>query len=488
MPAGTSLAVTDDAARAIEQRILAWPETRVVSTRVGGAGVTMSGTGDARTARFDVELVPRRERARGVAEVAALARTLGGDVPGASVSASVADFLGFAGQKPIAVRVQGEDPKVLQALATRTADVVRRVPGTTDVSDGGATGQPELVVSVDRRRAADLGLTPAQVAGVLRTGLAGSTVGAFRPEGTKGWDLTVILDPAERARTEQVQDVPIVTPGGQTVRLGQVATFRSVDGPTHVDRRDGQRVVTVGADLTGARALGDVTADIAAGLAALDVPAGYTVAQGGEAEEQAESFGKIFAALGLSLLLMYLLMALLYESLLTPLIIMLSLPLAMVGAFGLLAATGSTLNIMSMIGLILLTGLVGKNAILLVDYTNHLRKAGLPRDEALLRAGPTRLRPILMTTVALVLAMLPIALRLGEGSEWRAPMAVTVIGGLLTSTVLTLLVIPAVYSLADDLQVFAASLPGRARNLAPATGQPRRVRPAALPVLAGGAE
>src|SRR4029450_3899651 len=181
----------------------------------------------------------------------------------------------------------------------------------------------------------------------------------------------------------------------------------------------------------------------------ISVPAGYKVSQGGTAKDQNEAFLQIFQALGLSVVLMYVLMALLFESLLIPLVVMLSLPLAVVGAFGLLTLTGNTLNLMSMIGMILLTGLVGKNAILLVDYTNHLRRAGRPRTDALLQAGPTRLRPILMTSAALILAMLPLAAKLGDGGEWRAPLAVTVIGGLLTSTVLTLVVVPAVYTLVD---------------------------------------
>jgi HAE1 family hydrophobic/amphiphilic exporter-1 len=172
-------------------------------------------------------------------------------------------------------------------------------------------------------------------------------------------------------------------------------------------------------------------------------------------------------------------MALLFESVLFPFIVMLSLPLALVGAFGLLTLTGNTLNIMSMIGMILLTGLVGKNAILMVDYTNHLRRQGIDRQSALLQAGPTRLRPILMTSMALILAMLPLAARLGDGGEWRAPLATTVIGGLLTSTVLTLLVIPSVYTLVDDVQQLAASMPTRIRRL---TNRVRLPRPEERPV------
>src|SRR5205823_5699314 len=294
---------------------------------------------------------------------------------------------------------------------------------------------------------------------VLRTGLAGSTVSTFRPQGTTGWDVNVILNPDERARVEQVAQIPIVTPKGSTIQLGQVAQVASVSGPTQIDRRDRQRSVYVSASLAGSRTAGEVANDVQTGLDRIAVPAGYKISQGGEAQQQNESFGQIFQALGLSMLLMYMLMVALFESLVFPLMIMFSLPLAVVGAFGLLTITGNSLNMMSMIGLILLTGLVGKNAILLVDYTNTLRKRGLARNEALLQAGPTRLRPILMTTCALVLAMSPIALKLGEGSEWRAPMAVTVIGGLLTSTLLTLVLIPAVYTIMDDFTGLLARSP-----------------------------
>src|SRR5207253_8457534 len=216
--------------------------------------------------------------------------------------------------------------------------------------------------------------------------------------------------------------------------IGQVAQVTSVSGPTQIDRRDRQRSVYVSASLGGSRTAGEVANDVQTGLDRIAVPTGYKISQGGEAQQQNESFGQIFQALGLSMLLMYMLMVALFESLVFPLMIMFSLPLAVVGDFGLLAITGNTLNMMSMIGMILLTGLVGKNAILLVDFTNTLRKRGLARNAALLQAGPTRLRPILMTTAALVLAMSPIALELREGSEWRAAVAGPGIGRPLTRT------------------------------------------------------
>ncbi len=482
MPAGTTLEATDAVARTVEERLMAWPEVETVFTSVGVGGAGGSGflSSQARYARLQVEMKPKSQRIRTPRDLAIEARTLSRDIPGAVVKANPASFIGGGGPAPIAIRIQGEDDRVLTSLATQVAGAVRRVPGAADVSDGGVVGQPELVVAVDRERAATFGLTPGQVASVLRTGLEGSTVSTFRPQGTKGWDIRVILDPRERLRGEQVTEIPVLTPRGDTIRLGQVATVTTIAGPTQVDRRDRRRTVNVLASLSG-RPLGDVTADIQKELDRMtelgQIPAGYEVKLGGEAEDQADSFMQIFQALGLSVLLMYMLMVALFESLLFPFIVMLSLPLAVVGAFGLLALTGNTLSMMSLIGMILLTGLVGKNAILLVDYTNTLRRAGVPRNEALLRAGPIRLRPIIMTTTTLVLAMTPIALKLGEGSEWRAPMAVTVIGGLITSMLLTLVMIPAVYTIMDDFQGLLQRAPGRLAQLA----QRRRLRVARTP-------
>src|SRR6266545_1350048 len=472
MPAGTTLDVTNGATQKVEERILAFPEVKQVFTSVGVASSGGFGTNRARFSTIFVELKDKKERVRTPNQLGEEARTFNSDIPGLKITAANVSNFGPGGSS-VAVRVVGEDSKVLAGLAGQVGDVIRKVPGTRDVNDGGVTGEPELVVSIDRQQAADLGLTPGQVASVLRTGLAGSTVSTFRPDGTKGWDITVLLNPNDRARVDQIRDVPVITPSGASVRLGQLAQIDPVSGPTQITRRDRQRSVTVTASLNG-RPSGDVSKDIQAGLDTLKVPAGYKVSQGGAAQDQNEAFAQMAQALALSVALMYVLMALLFESLLFPFIVMLSLPLALVGAFGLLALTGNTLNLMSMIGMILLTGLVGKNAILLVDYTNHLRKRGVGRTEALLRAGPTRLRPILMTSAALILAMLPLAMKLGEGGEWRAPLAVAVIGGLLTSTFLTLLVIPAVYTLVDDLQVLVKRVVGIVHQTSPNTEPTRR--------------
>jgi hydrophobic/amphiphilic exporter-1 (mainly G- bacteria), HAE1 family len=256
-----------------------------------------------------------------------------------------------------------------------------------------------------------------------------------------------------------VPQIPMLTPNGVMVRLDQLAHVDQGTGPTEVDRLNRQRLVTVSADVDG-RPSGDVARDIQAELDRTKIPVGYQISQGGAAQNQSDAFTQLMLALGLSIVLMYMLMVALFESFLLPFVVMLGLPLSLIGAFGLLALTGNTLNIVSMIGMILLAGLVGKNAILLIDVVNSRRKQGLTRDEALLLAAPTRLRPILMTTATIVLAMLPVAAKLGEAGELRAPLAVAVIGGLVTSTLLTLVLVPAVYTLLDDAQRHLARLTG----------------------------
>jgi hydrophobic/amphiphilic exporter-1 (mainly G- bacteria), HAE1 family len=490
MPAGTSLEVTSSATQIVEDRILAWPEVEHAFTSVGVGNSQGASLNGPRVATITVQLLERRQRARTPDDLAAAARNLGADIPGARITAVPSSLFGANnGSNQIVVRVLGDDSAVLASLARQVAGVVRNTAGTSNVDEGGAIGEPQLLVEVDRNQAADLGLAPGDVASVLRTGLAGSVVSTFRPAGTTGWDIAVILNPEERQRVEQVGQIPILTPSGSTIQLAQIASVISASGPAKIYRRDRQRTVYVTALVNG-RTTGDAAREIQRGIEQIGVPAGYRVTQAGAAQSQAEAFGQIITALVLSVVLMYMLMAALFESFTYPLMIMFSLPLAIVGALGALALTGNTLNMMSMIGQILLMGLVGKNAILLVDCTNTLRRQGILRDAALLQAGPMRLRPILMTTAALVLAMLPVAMKVGEGSEWRAPMAVTVIGGLLTSTLLTLVLIPAAYTLVDDAEHVLGRLIARVRlaisrrQVPGAAAEPRPVR-TPIPIAGG---
>jgi HAE1 family hydrophobic/amphiphilic exporter-1 len=292
------------------------------------------------------------------------------------------------------------------------------------------------------------------VAATLRTAVHGATDTKFRT-GDDEYDIRVRFPESQRQAPEDVANVLIAAPGGQPVFVKDIAEVTLTSGPTQIDRKDRQRMVTVEAGLAPGYFFGNVQREIGKQIADVPLP-GVNMRWGGEAEQLAESGGQLGRALLLSVVLVYILMAALFEGFLSPFIIMFSLPMALVGAILGLVVAGTTLSIVSMIGIIMLVGLVTKNAILLVDYTNTLRARGRDRRDAILEAGPARLRPILMTTMAMIMGMLPTALGLGSGAEFRSPMAVAVIGGLIWSTLLTLVVIPVVYTLIDDLTRFAA--------------------------------
>jgi hydrophobic/amphiphilic exporter-1 (mainly G- bacteria), HAE1 family len=448
MPPGTPLGVTDRALQVVEARLAEWPEVERTFTSVGAAGEFRPQ--QSRFGRIVVKLVPVSERTRSAQELATAARLLEAEVPSLRLRAQTPALAGGGGQ-PVQLQVRGSDVAVLSALAREVQSIVRSVPGTRDVTGSGLDGQPEVVFRLDRDRAADLGVSATSAAGALRTALTGSVVTQYRQEGSRSVDVRVLLGDGNIEQLDEILGLPIATARGTIVQLGQVVSSEQIAGAPQIDRRDRERLILVSADLEG-RTLGEVTAEIEKRLQGLTIPAGYSVQLGGVGQEQRESFTALFQALGLSVLLTYMVTVALYESWLTPFVILFSLPLAAVGAIGALALTGSTLNLLSLIGFILLTGLVGKNAILLLDYTNTLRKQGVSRNEALLRAGPIRLRPILMTALSLIIALTPVALGAGEGAEIRRPIAIPVIGGMITSTLLTLVFIPALYTVVDDLQ------------------------------------
>ncbi|MCL5045620.1 MAG: efflux RND transporter permease subunit, partial [Actinobacteria bacterium] len=327
--------------------------------------------------------------------------------------------------------------------------------GAVDVDWDWKVGQPEIQVSVDRLRAADAGLSVAEVARAARAALEGEVAGVFRG-GSKEVDLRVRMGGLDKENPEEVGRILLSNARGVNYRLNQVAAVGAGTGPTEIRRKDRERLITVTANLQG-RSLGDVSREIEARSKKLALPEGYQVSMSGETENMTSSFQDLVFALGLSVVLVYVVLVMLYESYLTPVIRMLALPLGLVGAlFGLLL-TGKTLNLLSIIGIIMLDGLVAKNGTLLIDYTNTLLSRGLSLREALVEAGVTRLRPIVMTSTTMIFGMLPTALALAEGSELRSSMAVVLIGGLITSTVMTLVAIPVAYTLVDDFRKWAGA-------------------------------
>lgn len=475
MPAGTRLEVTDRVIQQIEDLVSDLPEVENVFTNVGlvtggfrGAGESGGQYGQVMLTLVDRQTVLQKllpflrsehVRTRSDAQIAAELRQRLPSFPGALLK--VTTTTGFGGmQAPLQIELRGHDTRLLNDLALRMRDQLKEVPGILNPDVSWRVGRPEVQVRIDRVRAADLGFSVSQIAATLRDALEGNTMAKYREAGDE-YDIRVQLAEFDRRRLADVADIILGTVDGQIVRLRDVASVEIGSGPTRIDRADRQRQVQVLAYLAPGFPLGNVEAEIRK-RGITDIRAeGVTLHWGGQSEIMRESAGHMFSALGLAIVLVYMLMAALFESFLNPFIIMLSLPMALIGALVALVLTGQTMSIISMIGFIMLVGLVTKNAILLIDYTNTLRGRGKSRNEAILEAGPTRLRPILMTTLALALALLPIASGMGEAAELRQSMAIAVIGGLLLSTLLTLVVIPVVYTLFDDLAAWLRRLKGR---------------------------
>lgn len=369
---------------------------------------------------------------------------------------SVEEVNDMGDSKPIQISVRGSDLAELDRISTRLADLVRAVPGAADVDRSLDRDKPEVRFHMDRKMASELGINLDSIATTLRALLNGEVATQFEDPDGDAFDVRVRLAAQQRRALEGLNDIDILSSKKDAagkdmlIPVGQVASFQRSTSSSLIRRYDLVREVRVTANTAG-RPMGDVVNDIRARGTSLDLPPGFEIIYTGEAEDMRESFGYIYDALILAVVFIYLILASQFGSFTHPLAIMLSLPLSLIGVVGMLMFTGDTLNIMSMIGLILLMGLVTKNAILLIDYTNKLRRGGMARDKALGKAGNTRLRPILMTTLAMIFGMLPLAFQIGAGSEIRAPMARAVIGGLITSTLLTLLAVPVVYSLLDDL-------------------------------------
>lgn len=356
-----------------------------------------------------------------------------------------------AESRPIQIVIRGPELTRLAPLATSVQEMVKQIPGATDIDTSEEAPRPEVRIAIDRRAAGDLGLDLGTVASTVRGLIAGEVVSQFEDPDGDSYDVRLRVEAAHRGEEGHLLGLDLPGRGGTAlVPLRQVAALESGKAPSKIRHRDLVREIRVSANTQG-RSLGEVVQDIKARLPQLRLPAGYTVGFTGEYEDMMESFGYVSQSLVLAVVLIYAILASQFRSFLQPLALMLSLPLSLIGVAGMLYLVKDTLNIMSMIGLILLMGLVTKNAILVVDFSNQQRRAGVARNEAVVSAVRVRLRPILMTTLAMIFGMLPLAFEWGAGAEFRAPMARAVVGGLITSTLLTLIVVPVAYTYLDDL-------------------------------------
>jgi HAE1 family hydrophobic/amphiphilic exporter-1 len=456
MPAGTNLEATDSVVRQVERLIINnVPETSAILAQVGtsaGGGPFGGGSRAANTATVNLILVDKADRDRSTSDVVDALRPLMQRLPEAIISLTLNAEGGGGGGSPIEVRLYGTDTNVLIDLAEQVEETIKAVPGAIDVKNTGAARSPENRLVVDRDLALDLDLSPAQVATTLRTALSGSPVGKYQPpDGSTEIDITLRLAESSRQDLNQLLQTPVKYINGQPVTLDRVVTLERDQAPARISRADRQRVLNVGSGMTADITVGELTDDIEAAIQEqVEFPAGYGFRFIGASESQREAFAQLGQSILLGIILIYMLLVALYQSWLQPLAIMFSLPVTLVGAIGGLWLTGNTLNIISLLGIILLTGVVTKNAILIVDFTNNLREnEGYSRKDALVAAGRLRLRAILMTTLALVFALMPLLLGAGAGSEGRAPLAAVVIGGSISSTLLTLILVPVVYNFFD---------------------------------------
>ncbi len=402
-----------------------------------------------------VGLIPKADREKSQEDIKKIIRMKLKQIPGLKVSAEDISLVGGGiRQVPIQYSIRGQDLIELQKYAKQITAEFAKLPGIVDVDTSLEAGKPEVKVYIDRDKAADLGVDVATIAEAINLLVGGELDIARYKDEKKGkrYDIRVRLNPEDRESSAAMQRIYVRARDGKLVELSNVVKIAEGTGPSVINRADRQRAITVFASLEG-KPLGEAQSELD-DIAGRILPADYVPKYYGMAEVMQESFVFLLYALLLGIVMAYMILASQFESFIHPATVLLSMPLSFIGAFGALFLTGKTLNIFSLIGLILLMGLVKKNAILLVDYTNVLRERGMPRREAILQAGPVRMRPILMTTFAMIFGMLPIAFAVGEGAETRAPMGIAVIGGLLTSLVLTLVVVPAAYDIFDDWQEY----------------------------------
>ena len=458
-PVGSSLAITEARAKQVDAILREMPEVRFTLTTIN----TGSAAGRNYASVF-VRLVDRKDRSRSVDQMSVPLRERLRQVAGITVThVGLLDAIG--GNKPISLSIQGTDIAELQRLTAALMAKMAAVPGLVDLDTSMKPPKPTVVVDVKRDAASDLGLSVGSITSTLRALVAGQTVGDWRAANDQTYDVKVRLAPEARDNPDDLARLGLVLGANadgsmRTVRLGQVADVRAGLGPNQINRRDLNRESEISANTSG-RALGEVSADIRQILAATPLPPGYSYRFGGSTKDMQDSFGYAISALVMGVVFIYMILASQFRSFLQPLALMSSLPLTLIGVVGALLLWRSTLNMFSVIGVIMLMGLVTKNAILLVDFAiraradvvgaDGVRTVGMARAEALLLAAKVRLRPILMTTLAMIFGMLPLALALTEGSEQRAPMGQAVIGGVITSSVLTLVVVPVIYCWLDDL-------------------------------------
>jgi HAE1 family hydrophobic/amphiphilic exporter-1 len=408
------------------------PETKATNSYVNPTG-----------GRIYIDIGKSTERQRTAQDISSELRQRISQLVGAEYT--VLDDLSNGASKPVQIRFSGTDSRKLLDITSDFMAQLRQVPGAVDVGLSQQDPQNELQIELDRGLANSLGISVTDTANALRVAFAGIEVGDWVDPTGQSRDVAIRLAPEDRMNVSHIERLPITVSGMNTVvPLSQIAKISMGKAPTKIEHFDGKRTIGVSANVQG-RSSGEVTADALKLAKSINFPEGYGIELDGASKDQKEVFTEMGIALVSGIGLMYFILVMQFSSFTAPLAVMFSLPLSLIGVVLALLLTGSTLNLMSLIGVIMLMGLVAKNAILLLDAARSLEEQGIDREEALMTAGRKRLRPIIMTTFALIAGMLPVAIGVGEGGEFYRPMAVAIIGGTITSTILTLLVIPSFY-------------------------------------------
>jgi len=456
LPIGTKFQITDELTKKAEKIVQeSVPELMTMRTNVGSSGRFFSSSSRSHTASISIDLVEKDKRNRSSDDIISeLRRKLTG-FPDTKIRISargsmMARMMGGREER-LEVDVRGHDLATGAILAEQVRKVVESVDGTENVRVSREEGKPELTVLVDRDKASTLGLNLSSIADTLNVGLTGEVATRFR-EGGDEFDVRVRLKEEDRLSLDNVKTFFLKTGPESTISLGNVAQIQESEGPIGIQRRDQQRIITVSASTSG-RDFGSIAGEVAEKLNSITVPEGFVIRLAGEQEEQSEAYRGLLFTLLLAVALVYMVMAAQFESLLHPFLIMFSIPFAAIGVILVLFITGTNISVPVFIGIIMLAGIVVNNAIVLVDYINLMRSQGMDVREAILEGGRRRLRPIMMTTLTTVFALVPLSLGIGSGAEMQAPMARTVIGGLSVASLFTLFFIPTLYSLLESARV-----------------------------------
>ena len=443
MPAGSSLENTNYLTQDIEKKISTMPEVRKVFVNVGAASEGLIGQSSNNVSELNVTLSPKTERKKSTDDIGEEIKEYVQKIPGIKVHVSPIGIFGTANQAPIQIIVSGPSREDVMKSAGIIQGFVKNIPGTSDVRLSSEDGKPETRVEIDREKLASFGLSVAEVGSALRIALTGDDDSKFR-DGNNEYDIRIVLDKFDRSSIGDLSRLTFNNSRGQSIQLQQFASVYQTTGPTKLQRRDKINAVVVSSQVMG-RPSGSIGADIKKQMAKTKLPTGVQIAYDGDLKNQADGFGSLGLAMLAAILFVYMVMVALYDSYLYPFVVLFSIPVAMVGALLALALTMKALSIFSILGIIMLVGLVGKNAILLVDRTNQMRLGGMNTFDALMEAGQSRIRPIVMTTVSMIIGMSPIALSSSSGSEWKSGLAWALIGGLTSSMFLTLILVPVVY-------------------------------------------